>query len=389
MHEQTAAEWFESLGYRTLTGDVKYVKGYRGGTRAEADPHSGRRFARAPRTSRRRRITISPTGSRCPTCWTSFVDVPDAKFLLFESEPGRWLDNVYIKAQEAALRGAKCGCGGDVEDRVDNAMRRLGDEVHFCDVYPQRARADVHHLRGGPQRVGGHVRATREERQAVAGFQAAGGGHGDAAIANRVSRTDRFAPGIVGNPEARAGAPVRASRARARQRAQVAGVLVRVCRALGAAICLRRRLSPTAARRFYRARWPRGSKRLTELSLPIRYSLIEHRRGLASLLRARDRTAAASEQHIRPGRRPVAVAVASSCPPRVTPSRRQSWPVRSHQLHLVPERAVRGHLPQRSAYSPSPKPSEPGTAMSPLPPARMVRIPPPSPRDTPGGRMPS
>ena len=28
---------------------------------------------------------------------------PDAKFLLFESEPGRWLDNVYIKAQEAAL----------------------------------------------------------------------------------------------------------------------------------------------------------------------------------------------------------------------------------------------------------------------------------------------
>ena len=32
MHEQTAAEWFESLGYRTLTGDVKYVKGYWGGT---------------------------------------------------------------------------------------------------------------------------------------------------------------------------------------------------------------------------------------------------------------------------------------------------------------------------------------------------------------------
>ena len=42
MHEQTAAEWFESLGYRTLTGDVKYVKGYWGGTRAEADPRLGR-----------------------------------------------------------------------------------------------------------------------------------------------------------------------------------------------------------------------------------------------------------------------------------------------------------------------------------------------------------
>ena len=137
MHEQTAAEWFESLGYRTLTGDVKYVKGYWGGTRAEADPRLGASFCQGA-------ADLAPTQDYDFANWLPVPNVldelastyPDAKFLLFESEPGRWLDNVYIKAQEAALRGAKCGCGGDVEDRVDAAKCRLGDAVHFCDVYP-------------------------------------------------------------------------------------------------------------------------------------------------------------------------------------------------------------------------------------------------------------
>ena len=39
--EQTAAEWFESLGYATLTGSVHYTKGFWGGVKTEADPRLG------------------------------------------------------------------------------------------------------------------------------------------------------------------------------------------------------------------------------------------------------------------------------------------------------------------------------------------------------------
>ena len=136
--EQTAAEWFESLGYRTLTGDVKYTKGYWGGTKAEADPRLGASFCAGT-------ADLSPVEDYDFANWLPVPNLmddiasayPDAKFILFESDSARWLDNVYIKAQEAALKGHKCGCGGDVEDRVASAKCALGDGViHFCDLYP-------------------------------------------------------------------------------------------------------------------------------------------------------------------------------------------------------------------------------------------------------------
>ena len=135
--EQTAAEWFESLGYRTLTGDVKYTKGYWGGTKAEADPRLGASFCAGA-------ADLSPVEDYDFANWLPVPNLmddiasayPDAKFILFESDSARWLDNVYIKAQEAALKGHKCGCGGDVEDRVASAKCALGDGHHFCDLYP-------------------------------------------------------------------------------------------------------------------------------------------------------------------------------------------------------------------------------------------------------------
>ena len=229
--EQTAAEWFESLGYRTLTGDVKYTKGYWGGTKAEADPRLGASFCAGT-------ADLSPVEDYDFANWLPVPNLmddiasayPDAKFILFESDSARWLDNVYIKAQEAALKGHKCGCGGDVEDRVASAKCALGDGHHFCDLYPcvyERTFATtavdpdtwvdtyVNHVKQVKSSLGSRllvVDMSSGAQSPIEGFE-----------------TDRGASRDVrGSERVRPGAPLRAARAGARERAQVAGVLVRV-----------------------------------------------------------------------------------------------------------------------------------------------------------------
>ena len=229
--EQTAAEWFESLGYRTLTGDVKYTKGYWGGTKAEADPRLGASFCAGA-------ADLSPVEDYDFANWLPVPNLmddiasayPDAKFILFESDSARWLDNVYIKAQEAALKGHKCGCGGDVEDRVASAKCALGDGHHFCDLYPCVYERTFATTAVDPETVGRDVRQPRQAGQVQPRVPAAGGGHElRGPIPDRGFETDRGASRDVrGSKRVRPGAPIRAARAGARERAQVAGVLVRV-----------------------------------------------------------------------------------------------------------------------------------------------------------------
>ena len=111
--EQTAAEWFESLGYATLTGSVHYTKGFWGGVKTEADPRLGvsvhGHLGRDPRG----RVRFSPTGCRPAVVDSLVLDYPDAKFLLFETHVDDWIRRVSVKATEAARLGAECGCVGE------------------------------------------------------------------------------------------------------------------------------------------------------------------------------------------------------------------------------------------------------------------------------------
>ena len=134
--EQTAAEWFESLGYATLTGDVHYTKGFWGGVTTESDPRLG--VSVCTGTSD---VTLVDgydfaNWLPIPAVMDSLVlDYPDAKFLLFETPVDDWIRRVSVKAAEAARLGAKCGCVG--EDAVRSPLPACGDATHhYCDVYP-------------------------------------------------------------------------------------------------------------------------------------------------------------------------------------------------------------------------------------------------------------
>jgi hypothetical protein len=134
--EQTAAEWFESLGYATLTGDVHYTKGFWGGVTTEPDPRLG--VSVCTGTSD---VTLVDgydfaNWLPIPAVVDSLVlDYPDAKFLLFETPVDDWIRRVSVKAAEAARLGAKCGCVG--EDAVRSPLPACGDATHhYCDVYP-------------------------------------------------------------------------------------------------------------------------------------------------------------------------------------------------------------------------------------------------------------
>ena len=128
---------------------------------------------------------------------------------------------------------------------------------------------------------------------------------------------------------------------------------------------------------------------MTELSFPIP-DTPEANIGAdvppASAARAGSHGYAASEQHIRSGRRPVAVA--GSNPSSSTAGDATSVTHRISSTSYL-SALFGGTLPRGARTPASPKPSEPGTAMSLLPPARMVRIPSSKPSHTPGGRMPS
>ena len=134
--EQTAAEWFESLGYATLTGSVHYTKGFWGGVKTEADPRLG--VSVCTGTSD---VTLVDgydfaNWLPIPAVVDSLVlDYPDAKFLLFETHVDDWIRRVSVKATEAARLGAECGCVG--ENAVRSSRPKCGDSTHhYCDLYP-------------------------------------------------------------------------------------------------------------------------------------------------------------------------------------------------------------------------------------------------------------
>lgn len=104
--EQTAAEWFESLGYRTLSGDTHYTKGFWGGTVTEKDARMAVSFCTSTSDVSLLSGFDFANWLPVPNVYDSLVlDFPDAKFILFETPVDLWMTRIQEKALAAQVMG--------------------------------------------------------------------------------------------------------------------------------------------------------------------------------------------------------------------------------------------------------------------------------------------
>ena len=136
--ERTAGEWFESLGYRTLTGDERFDKGFWGGVIRHSDPRLAVSVCVGDGDVSVARDYDFANWLPVPAVVDQLAQTfPEAKFLLFESPPDAWFRSAAIEAGAAARLGAKCGCGG-----ADLALRsRIRVRRRDASVSPTRTRA--------------------------------------------------------------------------------------------------------------------------------------------------------------------------------------------------------------------------------------------------------
>ena len=153
--EETAAEWFQSLGYRTMSGDEQFAHKPSISTLGFVTPASAPSIFKDFEMAKA--YCETPDGDDkslgrfgkdfdfanwIPVAtWTKKLagSYPDAKFLLFETPPEIWFGRISRRAQAAEERALECGCDARDDRESWTISDECGDDVsgnHYCNAYP-------------------------------------------------------------------------------------------------------------------------------------------------------------------------------------------------------------------------------------------------------------